>query len=507
MDRQKQIKNGVLLSYLTLFVSFISQLIITPIIIQAIGPAEHGVYTMAVSIVNYLNLLSFGIGSVYIKFYAEASRNSDINKISILNGSLFFLFTVISIIVFVSGCFVAKYCGILVKTSFTAGEIAILQKTILILTLNLSLTFIGSVHSSYIIALERFTFQKTINLIKTVIQPILSLVLVYIGFKSFSLAISLVIMAQFVNFANIYYAYKKHGFSMKIQLPKADLLKRIFEYSGYIFLIMILDQVNWNVDKLILGAMLSATAVSIYGVGSQFNAYFKTLSSSISSMYTPVIHKIQSSDESEENINNSLTDIMIKTGRIQFLVIMLAYTGFVFFGQSFIEAWVGSVYREAYYVALLILGSEIIPLIENVGIEIRRAKNKQKVPTYVAIVRAVFNLAISIPLCSRFGPTGCALGTAISMVSGSVFLNFYYSRALKLNIRLYWKNILCISKGMVLPCVFGILLNVFVSISGYGQILLYALIYIAVYISSVYLFSFSRQEKEKIIGILKRVRG
>ncbi len=507
MDRQKQIKNGILLSYITLFISFVSQLLVTPIIIEAIGPSEHGVYTMAVSIVNYLNLLSFGIGSVYIKFYAEASRNNDTNEVSSLNGSLFSLFTIISIIVFVSGCIAAKYCGILVKSSFTSGEIATLQKIILILTVNLSLTFIGSVHSSYIIALEKFTFQKTINLIKTVAQPILSLLLIYIGLKSFSLAISLVAMAQFANFSNIYYAYKKYGFSMKIHFPKTGLLKRIFEYSGYIFLIMIIDQINWNVDNLILGAMVSATAVSIYGVGSQFNIFFKTLSSSISSMYTPLIHKIQTSGDSEENINKSLTDIMIKTGRIQFLIIMLAYSGFVFYGQSFIAAWVGSVYHEAYYVALLILGSEIIPLIENVGIEIRRAKNKQKVPTYVAVIRAVFNLAMSIPLCSRFGPTGCAIGTAISMVSGSVFLNFYYSRALKLNIRLYWKNILYVSRGMILPCLFGILLNLFVPISGYAQILLFALIYIAVYSGSVFMFSFSREEKKKIKGIFKKVRG
>lgn len=507
MDRQKQIKNGVLLSYATLFISFVSQLVVTPIIIDVIGASEHGVYTMAVSIVNYLNLLSFGIGSVYIKFYAEASRNEDKNEVSILNGSLFTLFTVISIIVFIAGCLAAKYCGVLVKSSFTPKEIETLQKIILILTLNMSLTFIGSVHSSYIIALERFTFQKTLSLIKTVAQPILSLLLVYIGLKSFSLAISLVVMAQFVNFANIYSANKKYGFLMKVCLPKAKFLKRILGYSGYIFLIMIIDQINWNVDNLILGAMIGATAVSIYGVGSQFNVFFKTLSSSISSMYTPAIHKIQASDESEEHINKSLTDIMIKTGRIQFLIIMFAYSGFVFFGQAFIEAWVGNIYYEAYYVALLILGSEIVPLIENVGIEIRRAKNKQKVPTYVALGRAFFNLAISIPLCRRLGPTGCSIGTAISMVSGSIFLNFYYSRALKLNIRLYWKNILYVSRGLILPCLFGILMNIFVPISGYLQIVLFAAIYTAIYGGSVFVFSFTKAEKEKIQGIFKKVRG
>lgn len=506
MNSNKQIKYGMILSYLTLMVGLFSQLIVTPLVISAIGSSEHGVYTLAVSIVNYLNLLSFGISSAYIKFYSVAKVSGDDNEVVCLNGSLFFVFVIISTVLFLAGTAVTCFCDRFVQNTFTPGEIVSLKKIIFILTINLSLTFMGSVHNSYIVALEKFTFQKTLALIKSIIQPVLSVVLVYVGLKSFSLAVSLVAVSQFVNFVTVLYAYKCNKFSMKIQPPSADFLKSLFGYCGYIFLAMIIDQINWNVDKLLLGTMIGATAVSVYGIGAQFNDFFKALSTSVSSMYTPMIHKLETSENKIEEINRSLTDIMIKAGRLQFLIIMLAYSGFVFLGRQFIRVWVGDVYIESYYVALLILGSEIVPLIENVAIEIRRAKNKQKVPTAVSSVIVILNLIISILLCRKYGPTGCAVGTAVSMILGNCFLNFYYAVALKLDMKLFWKNILHTAKGIVLPVACGIIICMYADINGYVKLLLYGFVYMIVYLISVYLFGLTKSEKNKVKSILHKFR-
>lgn len=506
MDNKKQIRSGVILAYASLTVGLLSQLLITPYIVEKIGASGHGLYTLAVSVVSYLNLLSFGLGSVYIKFYAEAQITENEEKIKKLNGSLLSIFAFVSAIVFIGGCVLSAFCGSIFGKSLSADEISTLRVMVLILAGNMSLTFLGSVHSSYIIAKEEFAFQKSLALIKSVIQPALSVLLVFIGLKSLALVVSLVVMSQAVNLSNVVYC-KFKGFSMKVQIPDKSLLRRILSYSSFIFIIMIIDQINWNVDETLLGILVGSTATSVYGIGAEFNTYFKALSTSISSMYTPMIHKLKNSggEMSEEEIDRRLSDLMIQTGRLQYVIIMLVYTGFVFFGQAFIESWVGPVYKDSYYIALLILGCEIVPLIENVGIEIRRAKDKQKVPTAVSVVRAVANLAISIPLCIRFEGIGCAFGTAVTMVAGSIFLNIYYKRALHLDIRRFWLRILRLTVSIIPALIFGVILNLFVEISGYLQIFIYAAAYSAIYALSVFLFGTSKDEKTIVISKIKEI--
>lgn len=507
MNRNKQINTGILLSYLNLAISFLSQMVVTPIVIQKIGPSEHGVYTMAVSIVNYLNLLGYGISSAYVRFYSKAKSDGDgTEKVAKLNGSLFFIFAIIAFVTGIAGFFATEYCDIFVKNTFTAGEIITLKKVLGLLVVNLSLTIISSVQNSYIIAVEKFVFQKLFLLIKAILQPVLTVVLVFAGLKSFSLAVSMTAVTQFVNTANLVYVYKKCGYRIKFNIPRFAFIKELFAYCGFIFLILIVDQINWNIDKLLLGSMIGALAVSVYGVGAQFNDFFKALSTSVSSMYVPLIHKLEVSDNDKTYINSQLTEIMIKVGRTQFLIIMLAYSGFVFFGKAFINLWVGSTYYEAYYVALLILGSEIIPLIENIAIEIRRAKNKQKVPTVTFVFIAVMNLIVSIVLCKKYGVIGCAVGTAISMLLGTTFLNLYYHISLRLNMKKFWLQIFRTATGLIVPIIFGIAIYVFVNINTFIHLIIWCLIYTLIYVISVYKFSLTNNDKQKIISFLKKLR-
>jgi O-antigen/teichoic acid export membrane protein len=309
--------------------------------------------------------------------------------------------------------------------------------------------------------------------------------------------------------ANIFCALKNR-FSMHISIPTKSFLQSVFSYSIFIFLIMIVDQVNWNVDNLLLGIMKGTAAVSIYGVGSQFNSFFKSLSTSISSMMTPRIHKIQNMTCDIIEKNRKFTDLLISTGRIQFAVIMLAYTGLLFVGKSFILRWVGEQYEQSYYVVLCILGCEIIPLIENTATEIRRAKDMQKIPTVVSVVRAVLNVLISIPLCEKYGPVGCALGTTITMTMGVIFLNFYYELYMKLNMIRFWKEIGRLSLGLIVPFIFAIIARCKFEIITFEQIALFSVIYTIIYMMSMYFFGIYAQERkyiqEKIVMYIGKLK-
>lgn len=89
---------------------------------------------------------------------------------------------------------------------------------------------------------------------------------------------------------------------------------------------MIVDQINWSVDKFVLGMFSGTTAVAIYAVGGQINTMYMNLSTSVSSVFIPRVNAIVAKDE---NNNKDLTELFTRVGRIQFIILALIFGGFV----------------------------------------------------------------------------------------------------------------------------------------------------------------------------------
>ena len=172
------------------------------------------------------------------------------------------------------------------------------------------------------------------------------------------------------------------------------------------------------------------------------------------------------------------------------LLLMLVLTGFIFVGMPFIQAWGGAEYAPAYWVALLLIGPVTVPLIQNIGIEIQRAKNMHQFRSKVYFCMAIGNAIVSVPLGMKFGGIGCALGTAISMIVGNGFImNWYYQTHIGLDMVYFWKRILGIVPAMLPAIALGVAAVRLHTFTGYSGVLTFAVPYAAVYAatSRVYL--------------------
>lgn len=65
--------------------------------------------------------------------------------------------------------------------------------------------------------------------------------------------------------------------------------------------------------------------------------------------------------------------------------------------------WAGNDYSGTYPIALLLIIPVTIPLIQNIGIEIQKAKNMHQFRSWVYLGIAVLNVLLSIPLAKVYG--------------------------------------------------------------------------------------------------------
>lgn len=127
---------------------------------------------------------------------------------------------------------------------------------------------------------------------------------------------------------------------------------------------------------------------------------------------------------------------------MQCYIVSLIASGFIAFGQDFINLWVGSGYSEAYWVAISVTIPVCIPLVQNVALNIIIAQNKLKFRTIVFAGIAIANVIGTVLCVNAFGIVGASVVTGCTYVLGQgLIMNWYYWKKIKLDIPKFWKNV------------------------------------------------------------------
>ena len=496
MDQKKA---GALLSYAQTVLSTVLSLVYTPVMLRLLGQSEYGTYTLVSGFISNLGLLSFGLGSAYVRFFARAEAREGEDGVARINGMFMTIFLFIGLLsLLVGGVLVANVQGIF-SAKLTPKEIETARVLMALLVVNIAVSFPCSVFTSYITANERFLFQRLVTMLRTVLNPIMMLPMLLMGFGSVALVLVTIALTVISDGLNILYCVKRLNMRMTFGRFDFALLREMGSFSFFIFLNTIVNQINWSVDTTLLGILRGTAETAIYGVGMQIYNYYMALSTAISGVYVPQINRLVAKGESDAE----LTGLFTRVGRVQFMLLMLVLTGFTFVGVPFIEAWGGGEYDGAFAIALLLMATTTVPLIQNMGIEIQRAKNMHQFRSKVYIAMALANVLVSIPLGMRYGGFGCALGTAASMIIGNgVVMNVYYHRRIGLDMIYFWKQILRIVPALLPPVALGIAAVRLRGFAGYSGVLTFAAPYAAVFVVSVYALAMNESERALVWGML-----
>ena len=497
-----QLKAGVMLSYISMAVTNLISIVYTPIMLRILGQSEYGLFQLAHSVVSYLGLLSFGFGSAYVRFYSLYKKDNDEKGIAKLNGMFMVCYLCMSLLALIFGGILVANVENIFGAKLTLAELEKTKVLMGIMVFNVALMFPNSVLNSNVTAHEKYLFQRSVSFASSVLNPMLVLILLFLGFRSVGMVLSTTVVSVLKLTVDFYYCVKKLKIKFIFKDFNFSLLKEVWVFSLFIFINTITDMLNYSVDKFVLGMVQGTTAIAIYSVGASLNSYYTSFSSSISTVFIPRVNRMVASgcDDSE------ITELFTKVGRIQFIVLSLVMSGYIIFGRAFINIWAGPGYENAYYVGLMIMLPSTIPLIQNVGIEIQRAKNLHKFRSITYLFVALGNLFISIPLAKVWGELGSALGTGIAVVIGNcILMNIYYHKRIKLNMIYFWKNIIRMSIPVL--CVMAVSFVIFtrVNITSYFELFLSILCYVTVFAVVLWKFGLNIYEKTLFSGFLKKL--
>lgn len=446
-----QLKAGAFLSYVLLGINALIGLIYTPFLLRMLGKSEYGLYSLAVSVIAYLTVLDLGFGNAIVRYTAKFRAEGKKEEQYGMFGMFFLLYLVISLTAFMVAMVVVWKVDVIFDSSMTVEEVGRMRIILLLMAFNLAFTFPMSIWGSIITAYENFVFQKLINIARTLLNPLVMVWLLLWGYK----AVALVVVTTLFNVLTliINYIYCKRELQVKLYFKrfKWEFLKEVSIYSFWIFLNAIMDRIYWSSGQFILGIYQGTASVAVYAVAIQLKDMFFMFSTAISSVFLPKVTSMVTQGVSEREIS----DLFIKTGRIQYLIMAFVLVAFILFGRPFIGLWAGHSYMEAYTIALLFFIPVTVPLIQNLGITILMARDQMRFRCVLYIIIAIGSLLVSVPLAKMYGGIGCAIATALALILGQVIaMNIYYKRKIHLDILRFWREI---GKMSVAPLVVGIL--------------------------------------------------
>lgn len=499
---KSQLKIGALLSYVVLALQNLVGLVYTPFMLRMMGKSEYGLYSIAASIVAYLTILDLGFGNAIVRYTAKYRAEGKQEERYRMFGMFFLLYCGIGIITLITGGVLYLNAESIFDASMTATELQRTKWILVLMVVNLAITFPFSLFGSIITAYEQFVFQKVVAIVRIVLNTVTMVVLLTMGYR----AVAMVVVATIFNVVTLgmNFWYCKHYLKIKLKFAKFQwgFLKEVSIYSFWIFLNAIMDRIYWSTGQFVLGAYAGTAVVAVYAVAIQLQQMYMSFSTAISGVFLPKVTAMAVKDSD----GKAISDLFIKTGRIQYCIMVLVLTGFFLFGRQFIRLWAGDGYDDAYTIAMLFFVPLTIPLCQNLGITILQARNQMKFRCLLYLFISMASLVAQVFLSRSYGGIGCAIAVAVALILGqNIIMNVYYQTRQRIDIVRFWLEIL---KMTIVPAVLTVAayyaLQQF-ALDSVLELCLGIFLYLLVYLPLFFALSMNAYERDLILQPVKRL--
>lgn len=502
-DSKSQLKVGLLLNYINLLLGSLIPLFYTPIMLHILGQEEYGLYKLSGSITSYLSLIAFGLGAAITRYLIKARIEIGEEEERKVLGLFIRIFRIIALLTIAIGIGFTFLTPSFYSASLSSENLMKMQILIILLAINTALNFLASPYISIVNAHERFLFLQSTAILSTCLGPILNLIALFLGYASLGLAVSSILATIVLRILFVIYVQNSMHIKPIFQSMPKPYIKDILGFSFWIFISNIVGQLYEATDIVLIGTVptLSTIGVAVYNIGMVFNGMISSINAGLSSLLLPKANKMVFSEASPI----MLTDTAIRIGRIQTIILSLFIFGFIAFGRPFIYFYAGNNYADAYWIAILCMIPNAIPLVQSfcLNIVIARNENKFRALTYLCI--AILNVIATWYALKLCGVIGAAIATSIaSFLGAGIAMNWFYKYRVKLQIGRFWISIIKILPPVILLCSIFLISYKFINFYNIINLICGILIFTFAYIFLTWVLIMNNYEKNIIKNLFHK---
>lgn len=399
---------------------------LTPFTVHALGQTEYGIWSLLTSLTGYMGFFDLGVRATtqrYVILYLSRQEHQQVDETIRTNLGFFSL---AGVLMLVAGVAVGLAFPVFFPTSPHEYH-AMIAVLLPVLAVNVWLSIVGAVFSSVLVAHNRFDLARTIDLTVLAVRAGGTVLALLAGYGLMGLTLVAVACSLLAVAGNYVVARRIHP-QLRVWPPALvrARLRELFGYGTAAFISTNAPRAVKVTSEVLVGALISLPAVTVFTVGATLIYYSWTFLGHIGQTFFPPVQRAAAIGDHE-----SVRWYYLRQIRMGFIFGVPAYVGLVVFGQPFIALWMGgretfledSVAQAAMVMAILSL-SKLVTLPSIGGQPLLASTGHIGYSAAVSALEAVLNIGLSLVfiLVAGWGLAGVALATLVARLLCSAVL-------------------------------------------------------------------------------------
>ena len=409
--RAIQIARSAAANWIATVSTLVVSCFLAPFLVHRLGNTEYGVWVLALSITSNLYLLDVGLRSSVLRFVARSHAVGNHEEASRVVSAAFWVRLRIGGLALLLALIISLIFPRVFHISEPLGTSA--QKAVVVIGLSVCLSMPMSAIGAVLSALNRYDLQSYVSLLQLAIR-VGGVVLVLLHGKGIlaiaicEIAASLVGHSLTIIIARSIYP----ELQIRMETPSREVLRPLWSYGTYSFILLVSMQLIYQTDNLIVGACISTVGVTLYSIGNSLCRYAQQLFSALTNTFVSAasVYEVSGSQMRLRGLYLNGTRIVLALSLpIQMTLITRPH--------SFIGLWMGPQYAGPAGAVTTVLAIALtLSLLNSTASSIAVGTGRHKPVAMWTIAEALSNVLLSILLARRMGLMGVAIGTLLPSI-------------------------------------------------------------------------------------------
>jgi O-antigen/teichoic acid export membrane protein len=419
------LRRNVVLIYGVYAATLVSGLIVTPIIVGALGTEQFGIWALIGSILGFIGLLDFGIGPSLIRFAAEQrgrGARGETDELTSTALAIYLALAVLSVFLAVLLSFLLPLVVDISDEYVRAAQIAVVI-SVGTFVLRFPLGLFGFLLAGQ----QRYDVLNVANILGAVLYFGLAVLVLYVADGSLvALAVITAIVTAFRLLLPLFWLRRElPDLRVRRSLVTKRQARELLSFSSRNMLIQVASKVVFSTDVIVVSIILGSVAAGVYGIPAKLFALAFGVGIASTTLLFPLLSELEGADDRERQERYLLAGV-----RLGLAVVVAVGLPLVFLPDRFLDAWLPSDFDvdTAAPILAILMVSLLFAQPGHLLAQYLVARGKHGRLAVARLVTVVVNLLLSIAMALWVGIWGVAVATLVTEALSAVAVLPYLLR-------------------------------------------------------------------------------
>jgi O-antigen/teichoic acid export membrane protein len=419
------LRRNVILIYGVYAATLVSGLVVTPIILGALGTEQFGIWAVIGSILGFIGLLDFGIGPSLIRFAAEQRGRGARDETSELTSTALAIYLGLALLSVLLAVLLALLLPLVVDISDQYERAA--QVAIVVSVGTFVLRFPLGLFGFLLAGQQRYDVLNVANILGALLYFGLAVLVLYVADGELvALAVITAIVTAFRLLLPLVWIRRElPDLRVRRSLVTRRQARELLSFSSRNMLIQVASKVVFSTDVIVVSIVLGSVAAGVYGIPAKLFALAFGVGIASTTLLYPLLSEHEGADDRERQERYLLAGV-----RLGLAVVVAVGAPLVFLPDRFLEAWLPSDFDvdTAAPILAILMVSLLFAQPGHLLAQYLVARGKHGRLAVARLATVAVNLLLSIGFALWVGIWGVAVATLVTEALSAVVVLPYLLR-------------------------------------------------------------------------------